>query len=56
MLGWFDLHLKGVGKGAPVKEIAFNTLPYEKLMVYAKGERDPEVLSTEEYCKHWKGI
>ena len=51
MLGWFNLHLKRMGTGAPVKELPFNTLPNEQLMVYAKGKRDPEVLSTEEYCK-----
>ncbi len=51
MLGWFDLHLKGMGTGAQVKEVPFKTLPNEQLMVYAKGERNPEVLTTEEYCK-----
>ncbi len=51
MLGWFNLHLKRMGTGAPVKEISFNTLPTERLMVYTKGKRDPEVLSTEGYCK-----
>ena len=51
MLGWFDLHLKGIGTGAPKKEIAFKLLPTEKLMVFSIGERDPRVLSTEEYCK-----
>jgi len=51
MLGWFNLHLKRIGTGAPVKELPFNTLPIEQLMVYAKGKRDTEVLSTEEYCK-----
>ena len=51
MLGWFNLHLKGAGTGTPVKELSFNTLPAEKLMVYAADKRDPEVLSTEAYCK-----
>jgi hypothetical protein len=51
MLGWFDLHLKGIGTGAAKKEIPFKLLPLEKLMVFPKGERDPQVLSTEEYCK-----
>ncbi|MEP6951618.1 MAG: acetylxylan esterase [Ginsengibacter sp.] len=51
MLGWFNLHLKGIGTGAPVKEMPFNTLPSEQLMVYAKGKRDPGVLSTEGFCK-----
>ena len=51
MLGWFNLHLKGMGTGAAVKEMPFKTLPNEQLMVYAKGKRDPEVLNTEQYCK-----
>ena len=51
MLGWFALHLKGASDGTPVKEIPFNTLPIEQLMVYAKGKRDPQVVTTETYCK-----
>jgi hypothetical protein len=51
MLGWFNLHLKGIGNGAPLKETSFNTLPYEQLMVYGKGKREPQVVTTEEYCK-----
>ena len=51
MLGWFNLYLKGTGNGNPVKEISFNTLPIDQLMVYAKGKRDPRVVTTEEYCK-----
>src|SRR5436190_637195 len=51
MLGWFNLHLKGIGDGAPVKEIPFNALPIEQLMVYAKGKSDPQVATTEAYCK-----
>jgi Prolyl oligopeptidase family len=51
MLGWFNLHLKGMGTGAPVKEMPFKTLPIEQLMVYAKGKRDPGVINTEQYCK-----
>ncbi len=51
MLGWFNQHLKKTGNGAAVKELPFNTLPNEKIMVYAPGKRDPEVLTTEEYCK-----
>lgn len=51
MLGWFDLHLKGVGTGAPKKEIPFETLPNEKLMVYSIGNRDPKIGTIAEYCK-----
>lgn len=51
MLGWFDLHLKGTGTGAPKKEIPFKTLPEKQLMVYAKGQREPKVESVAEYCR-----
>jgi hypothetical protein len=51
MLGWFNLHLKKIGNGAPVKEISFKTLPGEQLMVYAKDEKAPQVMGTAEYCK-----
>src|SRR5665648_112860 len=51
MLGWFDFHLKGIGTGAPKKEIPFDQLPEEKLMVFPKGQRDADVMSTDEYCK-----
>lgn len=51
MLGWFDLHLKGIGTGAPKKEIPFETLPNEQLMVYPKGSRDPKVEGIAAYCK-----
>ncbi len=51
MLGWFDLHLKGIGTGAPKDEIPFKAFPEEDLMTFSIGNRDKEVLSTEEYCK-----
>ena len=51
MLGWFNLHLKKIGNGAAVKEIPFNTLPIEKLMVYAKNEKAPQIAGTAEYCR-----
>ncbi len=50
MLGWFDLHLKGTGKGEPKKEIPFEILPFEKIMVFKKGQRDPKVIGTATYC------
>ena len=34
LLGWFDLHLKGIGTGVPKKEIPFMQLPEERLMVF----------------------
>ena len=51
MLGWFDLHLKGIGNGLQKNEIPFETLPLEKLMVFPEGKRNPQVLTTETYCK-----
>ena len=51
MLGWFDFHLKGTGNGQPGKEIPFEQLPEEKLMVFPKGQRDANVMSTDEYCR-----
>ena len=51
MLGWFDLQLKGTGDGAPRKELPFEQLPEDKLLVFPPGERDANVLTTEEYCK-----
>ena len=50
MLGWFDLHLKGTGNGTSKKEIPFKQLPEEKLMVFPLGQRDANVIGTEEYC------
>jgi len=52
MLGWFDLHLKGIGTGAPKKEIPFETLPNKQLLVYPIiGKRDPGVQTTADYCE-----
>jgi len=51
MLGWFDLKLKGTGTGTSKKEIPFNLVPAEKLMTFTPGNRDANVVSTEEHCK-----
>lgn len=51
MLGWFNLHLKGIGNGSPSKEIDFKNLPAEQLKVFVPGKRDPKVASIQEYCK-----
>ena len=51
MLGWFDLHLKGIGDGSSRKEIPFEVLPFEKLMVFPKGKRDPLVVGVAEYSR-----
>jgi hypothetical protein len=50
MLGWFNLHLKNEGNGEPVKEKPFTQLPEEKLMVFTKGQRDKNVVTTDQYC------
>ena len=50
MLGWFDLHLKGIGNGMPKKESAFELLPEDKLLVYPIGKRDPGVQTTADFC------
>jgi hypothetical protein len=55
MLGWFDLHLKGTGTGAPKKEVAFKILPEEQLMVYARGRREPKIETIAEYCRRRGG-
>lgn len=51
MLGWFDLHLKGIGDGKSRPEVPFDNVPMERLMVFEKGKRDPKVLSIEAYAK-----
>ena len=51
MLGWLDLHLKNTGTGAPRKELPFVLLTEDELMVYPRGKRDPDVMTTAEYCK-----
>jgi len=51
MLGWFDLHLKGIGHGSPKIEKSFDCLPEEDIMVFKKGKRPAEVISIAEYCQ-----
>ncbi len=51
MLGWFDLHLKGVGHGSPRTEKPFSCLPEKELMVFEKGKRDEKVISIAGYCR-----
>jgi hypothetical protein len=51
MLGWFDLHLRGIGTGMPKKESAFELLPEDKLLVYPIGKRDPGVQTTADFCE-----
>ena len=52
MLGWFDLHLKGIGNGESRPELPFDILPMEKLMVFPLGKRSPLVISTDEYSRN----
>lgn len=52
MLGWFDLHLKGIGTGAPKKEkIVPPFFPEDEQMSFAPGQRDPLVVTTAAYCR-----
>ena len=50
MIGWFNLHLKGVGDGESVENIpSFSTLPREDVMVFEKGKRPAQVVSLPAY-------
>ena len=51
MLGWFDLQLKGKGDGTPRKELPFEQLPEEQCLVFPVGERDANVVTTDDYCR-----
>ncbi len=51
MIGWFNLHLKNSGNGEAVKELPFTLLTEKELMVYPRGRRAEDVISTVEYCK-----
>lgn len=52
MLGWFDLHLKGIGTGDSRPEKPFELLPMEDLLVFPIGERSPLVISTDTYSRN----
>lgn len=51
MLGWFDLHLKGIGNGLPKMEVPFTALPEENVMVFHKGQRPATIVGIAEYCR-----
>jgi hypothetical protein len=51
MLGWFDLHLKGTGTGAPKSEKPITLLSEEELMVFRAGDRNADVKTTAEFCR-----
>ena len=55
MLGWFDLHLRGIGHGEPKAETSFRCLPERDLMVFPEGQRDERVVSIAEYCRRRGG-
>jgi len=50
-LGWFNLHLKGIGDGTAAEEGPYNLLPQRQLMTYAPGARDPRVATTLSFSK-----
>jgi hypothetical protein len=50
MLAWFDFHLKNESTGTSKKEKQFVRLPESELMVFPKGQRPVEVVSTGDYC------
>lgn len=45
-IGWFDLHLKGIGDGKPKKELPTVLIEEDKLLVFKKGQRPNQVQST----------
>lgn len=55
MLGFFELHLKGKGIGAPVDEPEFTTVPEDDMLAFAPGERPENVVSFAAYLNK-KGI
>lgn len=51
MLGWFNLHLKGLGDGRPAVEKPLQPVAEAQLMVFAKGRRDTGIRSTVTFCE-----
>jgi len=51
MVEWFNQYLKAMNTHHPVEDTSFSVPNDEQLMVYAKGKRDSQVVSTEVYCK-----
>ena len=49
MLGFFELHLKGKGIGAPVSEPEFTTVAEDKMLAFAPGKRPEEIVSFSAY-------
>lgn len=50
MLGWFDLHLKGIGGGRPRPEPDYEIPPEKELYVLDPENRPETVCSTVSYC------
>ncbi|MBR7130787.1 MAG: acetylxylan esterase [Lentisphaeria bacterium] len=51
MIGWMDLHLKGIGSGNPVESFEGVVEPPEALRVFASAkDRPAEVCGTDVYC------
>jgi pimeloyl-ACP methyl ester carboxylesterase len=50
MLGFFDLHLKGIGNGQPKEEVLYRTLEREELLAFEAGQRPQEIVSVAQYC------
>lgn len=51
MLGWFDLHLKGIGGGRPHPEPDFDVVPEKDLYLFDAEKRPANVCSTVTYCQ-----
>jgi len=51
MLGFFELHLKGLGHGMPKEEPAFTTIGEDKLMAFSPGKRPEKVCSLVRYLQ-----
>ena len=55
MLGFFELHLKGNGIGAPIAEPEFSTVPEDEMLAFVPGKRPEEVVSFAAYLNK-KGV
>ena len=51
MLGWFELHLKGIGHGLPVKRPDFHLMTEKEALVFPLGQRPEYIINIEEYCR-----
>ncbi len=51
MLGWFELHLKGIGHGLPVKRPDIHLMTEKEALVFPLGQRPECIINIEEYCR-----